>query len=216
LQEGVGLLGEEVASGGFFADIEEGDAGVRDAHHGSHVYTAEEGKLDQVLGLAVYVSAHVADEGVLIISVGIESAERRAGDAGKVSEFEHGGGHDSTGIACANEGVYLAFFEGLDAYINSRVGFLDDGASGVFVHANNLCSGQDTNLTIKGNAVAGGFRLEALRIAYQNDLYLWCQAGQGEGHPLQGILGDEVSPHRIYPDAHQTSSSGVARTFLPR
>ncbi len=140
------LLGEEVAFGGLFADVEKGDAGIRDAHHGSHVYTAEERKLYQVLGLAVYVSAHVADERVLIIPIGVEGAERRAGDAGEVSEFEHGGGHDSTGIACANEGVYLAFFEGLDAHINGRVGFLDDGTGGVFIHANNLGSGQDTNL----------------------------------------------------------------------
>jgi hypothetical protein len=154
----------------------------------------KERKLDQVLGLAVYVSAHVADEGVLIISVGVEGAERRAGDAGEVAEFEHGGGHDSTGIACANEGVYLAFFEGLDAYINSRVGFLDDGASGVFIHANDLGSRQDTNLTIKGNAIAGGFRLEALRIAYQNDLYLWCQAGQGRGPPLVRDSGGRSLP----------------------
>jgi hypothetical protein len=37
LEQGVGLLGEEVAFGGFFADVEEGDAGIGNAHYSPHV-----------------------------------------------------------------------------------------------------------------------------------------------------------------------------------
>jgi hypothetical protein len=119
-----------------------------------------------VFGFAVYVGAHIADEGVVIVAVRVKGAEGRARNTRQVAEFKDGGGYDSTRIASTDEGIYLAFLEGLDADIDSRIGFLDDGPSRVFVHADDLRGRQDMHLPVEGYAIARRFPLEKLGFPY--------------------------------------------------
>jgi hypothetical protein len=119
-----------------------------------------------VFGFAVYVGAHIADEGVVIVAVRVKGAEGGARNAREVTELKDRGGYDSACIASTDEGIYLAFLEGLDADIDSRIGFLDDGPSGVFVHADDLRSRQDMHLPVEGYAIAGCFPLEKLGFPY--------------------------------------------------
>jgi hypothetical protein len=119
-----------------------------------------------VFRFAVHVGAYIADEGVVIVAVGVKGAEGGARNAREVTELKDRGGYDSARIASTNEGIYLAFLEGLDADIDSRIGFLDDGPGGVFFHADDLRGGQDMHLSVEGYAVAGGFPLEKFGFPY--------------------------------------------------
>jgi hypothetical protein len=119
-----------------------------------------------VFGFAVYVGAYIADEGVVIVAVRVKGAEGGARDAREVTELKDGGGYDSARIASTDEGIYLAFLEGLDANIDSRIGFLDNGPSRVFVHADHLRGRQDMYLPVEGYAIAGRFHLEKLGFPY--------------------------------------------------
>jgi hypothetical protein len=119
-----------------------------------------------VFGFAVYIGAHIADEGVVIVAIRVKGAEGGARNAREVTELKDRGGYDSACIASTDEGIYLAFLEGLDADIDSRIGFLDDGPSGVFVHADDLRGRQDMHLPVEGYAIAGRFPLEKLGFPY--------------------------------------------------
>jgi hypothetical protein len=119
-----------------------------------------------VFGFAVYIGAHIADEGVVIVAVRVEGAEGGARNAREVAEFKDGGGYDSARIASTDEGIYLAFLDGLDADIDSRIGFLDDGPGGVFFHADDLRGRQDIHLSVESYAITGRFPLEKLGFPY--------------------------------------------------
>ena len=99
LEQREGLVGQVVAFGFFFANIEQAHARRVDLQHGAGVNLAHHGKLRQIVGFAVDVGAHVQQHAGVALGAGHRRRQGGTVYAGQRAQHHLGRGHRRAGVA---------------------------------------------------------------------------------------------------------------------
>jgi hypothetical protein len=151
-QQGISRLGQDISLPFFLADIQETYAGLLDAQDMFRIQGAQDGKLIQVLRLAVGVQPDVEQYARPAVVFGNDGGD--GGPLDTVDRFEavKGAHQHGAGVAGADEGIHLAGGQQLKADGDGGLLFFFQGPGRMLIHFDHL-AGMDNAHPVPGNGI---------------------------------------------------------------
>ena len=211
-EQGKGLAGEVVALGLLLADGEQAYARLVDFEHGAGVHLAHEGKLGQIVGLAVDVGAHIEQHTRVPCGTGHGIGQGGAIDAGQRAQNHFCCSHGRAGIARGDKPRGLALAHQLEADAQRAVALGADGVGGLFLHGDALGGVLNDDRQVLVFEVL--VKLGAQLLLRTDEMDPHRQGAAGEDRPANLRLGSLVGTKCVQRDVNQHGEASLLGLFL--